>query len=159
VSKKPHRSRHRVPTLAAVVSDPVDERYQCEVDYSTARLEKAWRKAQAGLEAAERRSAKAAQVAHRSLHNVRLQREHQRLIRLVEVRRAELREVEKLMTPEAYASRDGRRRLVRHETGDVMIPLGGTTGQCSSTRRVPVFPVTVTQKPRHKPNQKQEEKG
>lgn len=96
MSKKPRRSRHRVPVLE-MVSDPIDERYQREVDYSTSRLERAYRKAQAALEAAQRRADKAAQAAQVNLGDVRLQRESRKFDRLVAERVAELLRIEKLM--------------------------------------------------------------
>lgn len=53
MSKHPKRSRHRVPPLVGLVSDPIDERYQVEVDVSTARLEQRYRRAEKALRAAE----------------------------------------------------------------------------------------------------------
>lgn len=96
MSKKPRRSRHRVPVFD-MVSDPIDERYQREVDYSTSRLERAWRKAQAALEAAQRRAEKAAAAAAANLADVRLQRDLRRLDREVAERMAEVLRIEHLM--------------------------------------------------------------
>ena len=60
MSKKPLQSRHRIPDAALELrADPITDRYQAEVDASVARLERAYRKAQAALEAAERRADKA----------------------------------------------------------------------------------------------------
>jgi len=39
-----------------------------------------------------------------------------------------MREIEVLMRPAAYNGRDGHRRDVRHESGEIIIPLGATTG-------------------------------
>lgn len=97
MSKKPQKSRHRVP-VREMVSDPIDDRYQREVDYSTARLERAWRKAQAALEASRRKAERAALAAAANLADVRLQREHRRLDREVAERMTELLRIEQLMS-------------------------------------------------------------
>lgn len=55
MSKKPRRSRHRVPILE-MRSDPITPEYQAEIDQSVARLERRYRKAEAALQAAERRA-------------------------------------------------------------------------------------------------------
>jgi hypothetical protein len=58
VSKKPARSRHRIPACALQSRlEPISERYQTEVDMSTTRLEQRYRRAQKALEAAEQRAA------------------------------------------------------------------------------------------------------
>lgn len=127
MSKKPLRSRHRIPTLTVVTSDPIDERYQQEIDRSTARLEKAYRKAQSALEAAQRRAAKAREALERQRHNRSLKREHDRLVSLVEERMRELREIERLMMPDTYLTRDSRsrRNAARHETGSGLLSTAG----------------------------------
>jgi hypothetical protein len=61
----------------------------------------------------------------------------------VEDRRRELRQIELLMMPSAYHGRDGRRRLVRQESGAITIPLGATTGQRLKPEPAPVFPVQI----------------
>lgn len=142
MTKKPRRSRHRIPLLADPESVVLDDRYQREVDYSSSRLERAYRKAQNALAAAEKRAAKAEAAFVRNVRNVRLRRDHERLQALVEDRRAELRQIEKLMTPEAYRTRDGRRREVRQEAGAILIPLGDTTGH-RKRLKIPIFPVAV----------------
>lgn len=142
MSKKPHKSRHRVPVLSDPESATLDERYQREVDYSSSRLERAYRKAQNALAAAEKRAAKAEAAYVRNVRNVRLRRDHERLQILVEDRRAELRQIELLMTPEAYRTRDGRRRTVRQEAEAILIPLGDTTGH-RKRLKIPIFPVVV----------------
>lgn len=54
MSKKPKRSRHRIPDCAFELrSDPIDERYQAEIDASTRRLEQRYRKAEQALAKAE----------------------------------------------------------------------------------------------------------
>lgn len=65
MSKKPKRSRHRVPTIHVMRSDPVTAEYQREVDASVARLEARYRKAQKGLAAAELRAQRARDEAQR----------------------------------------------------------------------------------------------
>lgn len=61
MSKKPTRSRHRIPAIAYSPKDsePIDERYQAEIDASMARLERMHRRAQKALDAAERRAERA----------------------------------------------------------------------------------------------------
>lgn len=58
MSKRPKRSRHRIPAIAFAPKDSehVDERYQAEVDAAMSRLERMYRNAQKALEAAERRA-------------------------------------------------------------------------------------------------------
>jgi hypothetical protein len=132
VSKKPKQSRHRVPTFVlenALQGESISERYQGEVDASVAKLERRYAKAQKALEAAERRAEKvrlAAEVAATRGAKVKAEREHSRLLLLVEDRRQELKEIEKLMMPATYMGRDRRRRVrARHETGAGTIQLGG----------------------------------
>lgn len=143
MSKKPHTSRHRVPLFDNFADDPIiDERYQREVDYSTARLERAYRRAQNALQAAEKRAAKAEAAFAANVRSTRLRGDHERLQALVEDRRRELRQIAALMIPETVAGRDAHRRLVRQETGAIIIPLGDTTGE-RKRLKIPVFPVVV----------------
>lgn len=123
-----------------MVSDPVDERYQREVDYSSARLERAYRKAAHALEAAEKRAARAEAAFTRNVRSTRLRGDHVRLQALVEERRRELRQIAALMIPATVAGRDAHRRHVRQETGAIVVPLGGTTGE-RKRLKIPVFPV------------------
>src|SRR6516225_5204812 len=183
MSKKPKQSRHRIPACAlGLKSDPIDERYQMEVDMSTHRLERAYAKAQKALAAAEARAERArqamldaearrrlreadllaeqarqqqtAQHAREDLERVkearRRSQEYDRLLLLVEDRRRELREIEKLMMPEGYG-RDSRLRVARHESGAITIPLGATTGEPLKKESIPVFPVTVKHMPDTEP--------
>ncbi|MEN6535089.1 MAG: hypothetical protein ABFD89_15600 [Bryobacteraceae bacterium] len=61
MSKKPPRSRHRIPSFVLEQkSDPIDDRYEVEVEASTARLERRYRKLQKALANAE---AKASRIA------------------------------------------------------------------------------------------------
>jgi hypothetical protein len=138
---KVRKSRHRVPILAAPESALISGRYQVEVDMSTQRLERRYRKAQRALEAAEKRAAKAWAEVLKKTRGAR--RRHLDLQALVEDRRRELREIERLMMPTDYTGRDSRRRLVRHETAAISIPLGGTTGQRQKQSAAPTFPVKV----------------
>lgn len=122
---KTKKSRHRTPVVQ-VRSDPVDERYQAEVDACTRRLEARYRKAEAALERAERRAAVARQELERTPTSRASKSYYQRLQELVDQRREELLEIERLMMPTAFGGRDSRRRLVRHESGAVTVPLGAT---------------------------------
>lgn len=154
MSKKPKKSRHRIPPEALVIrSDPIDERYQAEIDVSITRLERRYRRAQKALEAAERR----AERARRDLATVSnsrrraKQRYYDQLLLLVEERRRELREIELLMIPQDYNGRDHKRRIVRHEPGRILIPLGATTGERPKVEKPPIFPVITKQLPENEP--------
>jgi hypothetical protein len=144
MSKKPKRSRHRIPACALQPkSDPVDERYQAEIDASITKLEARYRKAEKALAAAERRAeaaraelAAAAATASRAAR----QRRYDQLLLIVEARRRELHQIELLMQQDGY-SRDSRRRHIRQEAGAITIPLGATTGQRPKPAPVPMFPV------------------
>ena len=131
---KKTKSRHRIPTFVlqnALAPDPISERYQIEVDMATNRLERRYRKAQRALEVAERK-AEAARIALQRNQSDRAARAyHQQLLELVETRRAELREIEALMMPSDYG-RDRTRRTVRHENGEIHIPLGETAAMQSA---------------------------
>ncbi|SHU20739.1 Uncharacterised protein [Mycobacteroides abscessus subsp. abscessus] len=59
MSKKPKRSRHRIPTLT-ITSDPITPEYQAEVDASMERLRRRYEKAQKALADAEARAERAA---------------------------------------------------------------------------------------------------
>src|SRR6516165_4192256 len=101
MSKKPKRSRHRIPTCALQPrSDPISDRYWAEVWASTARLERQYRKAAKALEAAEQRAEKAhaaVQAAQTRAANRQAQRHYDKLLLIVEDRRRELRIIEGLM--------------------------------------------------------------
>lgn len=143
MSKHPNRSRHRVPTITVVVSDPISDRYQIEVDMSTQRLERRYCKAVKALEAAQRRAERAQRrlQARQVTKRAAAQREYDTLLLIVEDRRRELHEIELLMMPIDYGGRDTRRRHVRHEAGAITIPLGATTGEHQKTTPTPIFPV------------------
>ena len=149
MSKKPRRSRHRIPACALVPrSDPIDERYQAEIDASMARLQQRYRKAQKALAAAERRAEQARcelECAVRQSAAKRARQRYDRLLLIVEDRRRELRAIELLMMPAAYNSRDSKLRHIRLESGEILIPLGATTGQRPKVDKPPVFPVTKRQ--------------
>lgn len=88
MSKKPNRSRHRIPTCAlAVESDPVDERYQAEIDASVDHLQRRLLKAEKALEAAEAKADRSRQHADR-LAQQRAEAERIALHREEEERRA-----------------------------------------------------------------------
>ncbi|WP_157663001.1 hypothetical protein [Prescottella equi] len=63
MSKKPKQSRHRVPPEYVRPADPVDERYQAEIDRSVNRLTKQYEAAARHLAALERRAERARQTA------------------------------------------------------------------------------------------------
>lgn len=93
MSKKPKRSRHRIPTLAfAPISDPVDERYQIEVDYSTNRLQRKYAQAVKAKERAEKKL----QIAIQRNERKAVIREFQRKVEIAEYERLEIL---KLMQP------------------------------------------------------------
>jgi chromosome segregation ATPase len=89
MSKKPQKSRHRVPLLE-VKCDPIDEQYQAEIDQSIARLEARYRKVERALAEAEikaersrvqaeklaRKQAQAEAIAANRLENERKLSEH-----------------------------------------------------------------------------------
>ena len=71
MSKKPKRSRHRVPTLA-MASDEVTTEYQSEVDASMERLRKRYEKTQKALTQSEEK-AERARLRQRALLEKQLQ--------------------------------------------------------------------------------------
>jgi hypothetical protein len=84
MSKKPKRSRHRIPLCALEPrSEPVTPEYQAEVDASMDRLERRYRKAQKALEAAEARAERA------RVHAAELERKQQEQERVATNRAAE----------------------------------------------------------------------
>lgn len=121
MSKRPKKSRHRIPSNLPMRSDIITDRYQVEIDRSTTRLERHWRRAKKALVAAEAKHARAAGAAR-----VR------ELGKLVAMRRDELQKIEILMRPPN--TRDSQRRLVRQESGEITIPLGGTARRWNSTK-------------------------
>ncbi|MET8648500.1 hypothetical protein [Nocardia aurea] len=66
MSKKPVRSRHRIPSEALQLrTESISDRYQVEVDTATDRLEARYRKLQRALEKAEARATKLAEESER----------------------------------------------------------------------------------------------
>lgn len=132
IVKKPKRSRHRIPNCALEYrSDPISEHYQAEVDAATAKLEARHRKALMALEAADRRAERIRRTVQRTIARAaknKARHEQRKLEMAVEEREAELCQIEKLMVPSTYASRDSRRRVVRMESGTITIPLGALAG-------------------------------
>lgn len=95
--------RHRVPSFvpsSAVISD----QYQREVDRATERSERAYRAAQARLDAAIAKAAKAESVAKRKSAKSREIRAWQTAEALVELRRIELEKYERIMRVTAAPS-------------------------------------------------------
>jgi hypothetical protein len=111
VSKKPKRTRHRIPACAyQPAPDLIDDRYQAQIDASVARLERAYRKAQKALSAAEERLSRAETKPAPPALIVNLRTE-------VDTRERELREIELLMMPGNYAGRQHRAFTARHTHG------------------------------------------
>lgn len=54
--------------------------------------------------------------------------------RVREVRERELAVIRSLMRPDHYSGRDGSRRNVRHESGEIMVPLGETARRWNPTK-------------------------
>lgn len=93
MSKKPKHSRHRVPAQALVVrSDPVDERYQVEVDYATTRLQRRYERSLKARDAVLRRLRAAIERNAKASYLAELRRQ-------LEIREYELEEIVKLMQP------------------------------------------------------------
>lgn len=219
MSRRQKRTRHRIPAVALELkSDPIDERYWAEVEASTSRLERQYRKATKALAAAEAKAERkrlhierlveqqreAARIAERRAAEeqrlleyiqrikiaaqesrinaaraeierqrsdaiarqkaqaaarktaarvvrereqliIQQRREQDALLLTVENRRRELHEIERLMQAEGYG-RDSKRRLARHESGAITIPLGATTGQHPKFDYGPTFPVEIRRK-------------
>ena len=91
---------HRRPGanwFAVPESDPVDESYAAQVQQATERAERQYRQAQERLVRAERRLARALAEKARAGHKKRITQ----LRALVEKRRAELADIERMMTTPA----------------------------------------------------------
>lgn len=100
MSKKPKTSRHRVPTEYVRPADPIDDRYQAEIDRSVSRLTKKYEAARKRLEAAEARAEKLEKAKNLKLAQ---QKELRDLQKVIDERRRELHELEVLMMPGNYA--------------------------------------------------------
>lgn len=96
MSKKPKQSRHRVPVDYVRPPEPVSERYQAEIDSSVSRLTRKYERAQKRLAATEARRDRLAALPSTKAHELRS------LELAIEQRRAELREIERLMMPGDY---------------------------------------------------------
>lgn len=106
MSKKPSRSRHRIPPTRTIQADPVDARYQREVDRDTARAEQRYR---AALDAVERARAKAERLAAKPKAHAS-PKITEAAWRAYEQALHELREIEALMQPGNHASAKNRGR-------------------------------------------------
>jgi hypothetical protein len=112
MSKKPKRSRHRVPPQAlGLHSDPIDEHYAHEVERATSRLERQYRQAQLALEKAQSRVAPTPRT--------RSQRRQLAEVRRLEI---ELEELAQLLSAERHPC-DGSHRVGVHG----LRPPGGTS--------------------------------
>lgn len=108
--------RHRVPTAAFGGSDPVTPEYQAQVDRSTTKAQTAYERAQRNLAAALRRQERAdeavlANAAKGRKKDTALVRAAKVAAELVELRREELLELERLMkaAPASSTHRGGRK--------------------------------------------------
>lgn len=108
--------RHRIPTAALRDSDPVTPDYQAQVDRSTAKAQVAYERAQRNLTAALRRLERAdeavlANAAKGRKKDGALVRAAKVAAELVELRREELQELERLMkaAPASSTHRSGRK--------------------------------------------------
>ena len=100
-------------------SDPVDEGYQAEVDRSTGRAERCHQRAQDRLMRAEQRLAVAQARKTRTAHQKRIRQ----LRGLVEERRAERAEIERLMMPPVAADKQLMLRTGREDHLEPGIPM------------------------------------
>lgn len=91
MSKKPKKSRHRVPVWD-MRSDEISDRYQIEVDYATNRLMRRYEKALKFRDAAQQRLTKAIESKAKDSRLAELRRQ-------LEIREYELMEIVKLMQP------------------------------------------------------------
>jgi rhamnose utilization protein RhaD (predicted bifunctional aldolase and dehydrogenase) len=98
--------KHRVP-VRPVRSDPVDERYQREVDASTDRAVRAYDRAVGALEAAEALLERRAREAARKGAKAQQRRAYEDALAVVELRRLELEKLYRLMqaSPQSAAHR------------------------------------------------------
>lgn len=71
---------------------------------------------------------------HDAANTVRRQIQQEQRPKVREVRENELRIIKSLMQPDHYSGRDGTRRTVRHESGDIAIPLGETARRWNPTK-------------------------
>lgn len=85
------KSRHRIP-LREMHSDPIDDRYQTEVDYSTNRLQRRYERMIKARDAAQHRLAVAIERNRQASQLAELRRQ-------LELREYELIEIVKLMQP------------------------------------------------------------
>jgi hypothetical protein len=105
---KKRRSRHRIPACALELkSDPIDERYQTEVDYATNRLQRRYERAVKARDAAQRRLALALTQSAKASRLAELRRQ-------VEMREYELGEIVRLMQPANRAKVGWRPMPVTH---------------------------------------------
>lgn len=99
MSKHPKVSRHRVPTLGVRPPDPVEDRYQAEVDHAVSKLTRRYESTRKRLEADERRAERLVNTCQRKRTQ---DSELAALMVAIEARRAELHEIERLMLPGDY---------------------------------------------------------
>lgn len=129
------RITHRSPAVnwfAVPESDPVDDDYEAEVRQVTERGEREYRQAQERLARAEKRLAGARAQKGRSGHRKRVAQ----LQALADIRRAELAEIERMMTAPVTADK----RLILRTGLDNHLELGEY--KPPEARHVPAGPVT-----------------
>lgn len=118
MSKKPKKSRHKVPVSQLWRSDPITPEYQAEVDRSTERLQREYEKALKAKERAERRRERA-EKNKRIAEEQRLsaakrrkaEREYEQRLREYEDAYNEFKRMERMVT--AYPIKDNSRRRER----------------------------------------------
>lgn len=130
---------HRVPVRAwhaMPESDSVDDDYTAEVQHSTERGEREFRQAQGRLNRAEQRLARAREQNTKAARKRAQNRLIKKLEALIIERRAELAEIERLMTP-AKADRTLMLRTGRDDHLELGIPK-------QDSLYVPVFAVVTS---------------
>lgn len=100
------KMRHRVPNRPPR-PEPISERYQAEVDHATAKLERAYMRAQKRLEVAERRAHRVEVRAKPKPKDIEVAWAE------VELRRQELAEIQKLMQPAGAPAKNRGRESYR----------------------------------------------
>lgn len=118
MSKKPKRSRHRIPSFVFSQPDEITPEYQAEIDRSMERLAREFEKARKAAEAAERRKDRALRNAvaaeadrARGAERKKARRDYERRLAEYESAYEEFKRVERMMQapPVKDRSRRGER--------------------------------------------------